>query len=100
MAWAQLKNSPFTMCQAVDLSAVDYVPAADFAIAEIRCKTAGVVKVDTLYSTGISIILGDGDLAPLLITKIYKVGTDAALASGVLWVSGFSYANDLVVTGQ
>jgi hypothetical protein len=95
MAAAQLRDTPFTTVKAVDLSGGNYTPAADFQVTELRCKTAGAIKVDTANSTGETILMGDYDLLPIQITKIYQTGTDAGLVTGAIVVYGFSIANDL-----
>ena len=97
MASSQLRDTPYTMAVEVDLSTTDYSVPSDFQVNEIRCVTAGAIKIDTTRSTGVTIHLGAFDLLPIVITKIYKTGTDAALVTGNIVVYGFSIINDLTV---
>jgi hypothetical protein len=80
---------PFSYIFNVDLSSADWVCPQGIRIGELRCTTAGTIKVDTLLSTGVNLLVTDFDIETPEITKIYKTGTDAGLYTGKITVFGW-----------
>jgi hypothetical protein len=72
---------PFAYAFNVALTPGDFTPPTNVRIGELRCAIAGAIKVDTLLSTGVTILVTNYDIVHAEITKIYKVGTDPALYS-------------------
>jgi hypothetical protein len=85
---AAKEQPPYSYIAAVDASAGD-VSFSGYHICELRCKTAGSVKVDTIESAGVTLLLADYDIISARITKVYQTGTDEALRSGAITVFGF-----------
>jgi hypothetical protein len=82
-----------TFAAAVVLSSTDYVPPAGdtgpkVKINQLRCTTAGLIKVDMPNATGVTIPVTTYDIVDGEFTKIYKTGTDAALWTGCITVFG------------
>jgi hypothetical protein len=79
---------PYTYAVAVDVSSADQT-FDGIVVCELRCKTAGTIKVDLPTATGVSIYAGAYDIFRIRVTKVYKTGTDAGLQSGDIVVFGF-----------
>ena len=67
--------------EVIDLSATDYVNAVPFSI--IIGTTAGAIKVDMAGGGTVTIAAPIG-YQPLLVTKVYKIGT-AAVGLTAIW---------------
>jgi hypothetical protein len=82
-------NMPYNWAAAVDLSSTDYTIPAKVIVGEMRCKTSGTIKIDVPDATGISVYAADYDIFKNMVTKVYKTGTDAGLATACIVLSGW-----------
>ena len=65
----------FSTAEAISLASTDYTTEPFFAL---YVGTSGAVKVDMHKgATGVTFAGMPAGLTPLLVTKVYKVGTDA-----------------------
>lgn len=74
-------SEPAERLEAVDLSSTDWTPSEDFGTEarSLKIGTGGNVKVDaSVYGTGVTLAVVDGELLPVRVTKVYKTGTTAA----------------------
>jgi hypothetical protein len=88
------KQIPFTWAANVSLAATDYTVPAGIVIGEMRTNTAGTIKIDLSSIDGLTVSTINGyytsfDIDRSNITKIWKTGTDAGLATGCITVRGW-----------
>jgi len=67
---------PIVGGQSVDLSATDFTPTKE--VRWIMATVGGVVKVDLLDGSSLSIPIQSGGLVGAFITKVYRTGTTAS----------------------
>ena len=80
---------PYTYAVPVDVSVYDQVFTGKKIVA-LQSTTAGLVKVDTEDASGVTVPLPAGVEMRIIVTKIYTIGTAAALKSGCVAALGFS----------
>jgi hypothetical protein len=80
---------PFSYVFSVDLSSADWVLPPRVRAGQVRCTTEGTIKVDTLLTKGVNLLVTDYDILDAEVTKIYKTGTDAGLATGCITIFGW-----------
>jgi hypothetical protein len=85
---AAKEQPPYSYVASVDASSAD-VTFAGYRICEMRCKTAGTIKLDTTESVGVSLNAADYDIFSLRIKKIYMTGTTEGIRTGAITVFGF-----------
>lgn len=85
---AAKEQPPYSYVASVDASSADVI-FTGYRICELRCKTAGTIKLDTTESVGVSINATDYDIFSVRVKKIYMTGTDEGLRNGAITVFGF-----------
>lgn len=75
-------TSPGVDIVPIDLTVADQTPAVPYR--SIMVGTGGDLKIDTLEGSARTVPLLDGAILPVIVTKIYKVGTTATSIFGIL----------------
>lgn len=76
-------TSPGTDLVPIDLSSADHVPSVPYRAFVVK-GTAGDVKIDTLDGTGRVVPSFQGEINPVIVTRVYKTGTTATSVFGYL----------------
>jgi hypothetical protein len=79
---------PYTFAVPVVVSSADQIFDGN-KICALQSTTAGVVKIDTPESTGVSVSLPAGVPMQIFVTKVYSTGTAGGLQSGAVTALGF-----------